>query len=135
MRSPMVTTGKVGLMFGLIMLAVPAPALAPGFILLERIEKGAWQLKPVGGGAPRKICVRSGEELLALRHVRRSCSRYVVKNAAGELTIHMTCGAAGHVRTTLRYETPRLIQIYTQGLAGGSPFSDSYEARHSGSCD
>ncbi len=135
MRSPMITTGKVGLMLALIALAVPAPAMAPGFVLLERIQKGAWLLKPIGGGAPRKICVRSGEELLALRHVSRSCSRYVVKNVASELTIHMTCGAAGHVRTTLRYETPRLVQIYTQGIADGSPFSDSYEARQSGSCD
>lgn len=134
MRSPMVATGKLGLMLGSIALAVPAPAFAPGFILLDRIEKGAWQLKPVGGGAPRKVCVRSGEELLALRHAPRSCSRYVVKNVAGELTIHMTCGAAGHVRTTLRYETPRLVQVHTQGLADGSPFSDSYEARQSGSC-
>lgn len=135
MRSPMVATGKVGLMLGLIMLAVPAPAFAPGFVLLERIQKGAWQLKPVGGGAPRKICVRSGEELLTLHHARRACSRYVVKNIADELTIHMTCGTAGHVRTTLRYETPRLVQLDTQGIEAASPFSDSYEARRSGTCD
>lgn len=134
MRSPVTKIGKVGLLVGLMALAVPAPAMAPGFAVLDRIQKGVWQLKPTDGTASRKICVRSGEELLALHHNRRSCSRYIVKNAASELTIHMTCGTAGHVRTTLRYETPRLVQIYTQGLDNGSPFSDSFEARHTSSC-
>lgn len=134
MRSPATKIGKTGLLVGLMSLAVPAPAMAPGFVLLDRIQKGAWQLKPTDGAAPHKICVRSGEELLAPRHARRNCSRYVVKDVADELTVHMTCGATGHVRTTLRYETPRLVQIYTQGLDDGSPFSDSYEARRTGGC-
>lgn len=135
MRSPGTKTGKFGLLVGLMALAVPAPAMAPGFVLLDRIQKGSWELKSVDGDTPRRLCVRSGEEMLALRHNRRSCSRYVVKNVAGELTTHKTCGTAGHVRTTLRYETPRLVQIYTQGIDDGSPFSDSFEARHRGSCD
>lgn len=135
MRSPVVNIGMISLFVGLMALTVPAPAMAPGFVLLDRIQKGSWQLKSVDGGAPRRICVRNGEELLTFHHRQRSCSRYVVKNAAGELTVHMTCGAAGHVRTTLRYETPRLVQIYTQGLDEGSPFSDSFEARRMGSCD
>lgn len=134
MPSPVTRIGKIGLLAGLMTLAVPAPAMAPGFVMLDRIQKGAWQLKPADGSAPRTICVRGGEELLTLRRDRRGCSRYVVKNTAGELTIHMTCAGAGHVRTTLRYETPRLIQIYTQGLDDGSPFSDSFEARRTGSC-
>ncbi len=114
-------------------IALPAPAAAPGFPLLAKMEKGAWQLTPPVG-AKRRICLRSGQEFFVLRHDAGQCTRFVVKNAPNELTVHLTCGPTGHVRTTLRLETPRLVQIDTQGVIDGSPFSDSFEARRVGTC-
>lgn len=119
---------------GAFALAVPAPAYAPQLMLLNQIEKGVWTLKTRPSGTTRSICLRDGRELLALRHKTAGCSRYIVENTARELTVHMTCGTGGHARTTLRYETPRLIDIDTQGLVGGSPYSDTYEARRTGPC-
>ncbi|NCP11339.1 MAG: hypothetical protein GW859_05180 [Sphingomonadales bacterium] len=125
---------KTAMATAMLALAWPAPAFAPDLLLLGRIEKGNWALRPARDGAVRNICVRSGGELLSLRHRGPGCARYVIENRAGELTVHMTCGKAGHVRTTLRYETPRLIQLDTQGLDGTAPFSESYEARRTGGC-
>ncbi len=40
----------------------------------------------------------------------------------------------GSGRTTIRVETPRLVQIETQGIADQSPFAFSAEARRIGTC-
>jgi hypothetical protein len=50
------------------------------------------------------------------------------------VTVHYTCPGSGHGRTTIRKETNRLVQIDTQGIASGSPFSRTFEARRGGSC-
>ena len=42
--------------------------------------------------------------------------------------MHYTCPGAGHGRTSIRSETNRLVQIDTQGIADGKPFSQAIEA-------
>jgi hypothetical protein len=58
----------------------------------------------------------------------------VINDGAAEVTVHYTCPGAGHGRTTIRKETNRLVQIDTQGIAGGMPFSRTFEARRGGVC-
>ncbi|HWV11659.1 MAG TPA: hypothetical protein VN110_00015, partial [Sphingobium sp.] len=62
------------------------------------------------------------------------CKRLTVDEAAKRLVVSYECGAAGTGRTNLRIETARLVQIQSQGIAGGAPFSFSMEGRRVGAC-
>lgn len=115
-------------------LIVPAAAQAPGLAMLGELERGSWAVRDRAGGAPRNICLGDARQLLQLRHPRSDCSRIVISDSAGEVTVHYTCPGAGHGRTTIRRETNRLVQIDTQGILNGAPFSDAYEARRIGPC-
>jgi hypothetical protein len=115
--------------------AVAAPAESPTLAMLDTLEKGGWELRERGGGdAVRSFCLGDARNFIQLRHPRGGCSRYVIADGAAEVTVHYTCPGAGHGRTTIRRETNRLVQIDTQGIAGGAPFSHSYEARRTGGC-
>lgn len=115
--------------------AVAAPAQAPSFAMLGTLEKGQWSLTERGSSAPAKsVCLGDATQLLQLEHKGAQCSRYSIRDTAGEVTVHYTCGRQGHGRTTVRKETPRLVQIDTQGINNGAPFSYGYEARRVGSC-
>lgn len=116
------------------LLVAPVAAQAPTLIMLGELERGSWQVRDRAGGAPRLVCLGDPRQLLQLRHPRGDCSRYVITDSAAEVTVHYTCPAAGHGRTTIRRETNRLVQIDTQGIVGGAPFSDAYEARRIGPC-
>jgi hypothetical protein len=48
--------------------------------------------------------------------------------------VHYTCPGAGHGRTTVRVETPRLVQIESQGMARNEPFAIRLEGRRTGNC-
>ena len=39
------------------------------------------------------------------------------------MTVNYSCPGAGRGRTTIRFETPRLVQIDSQGLDHGAPFA------------
>ncbi len=115
-------------------LAIPAAAQAPGLTMLGELERGLWQVRDRADGTTRNICLGDARQFLQLRHPRGDCSRLVIDDAAASVTVHYTCPAAGHGRTTIRRETNRLVQIDTQGIAGGAPFSDAFEARRTGPC-
>lgn len=115
-------------------LVVPAAAQAPGLAMLSGLERGSWQVRDRAGGTPRTVCLGDARQFLQLRHPRSDCSRIVITDSAAEVTVHYTCPGAGHGRTTIRRETNRLIQIDTQGIVGGAPFSDAFEARRMGAC-
>lgn len=118
------------------LLAAAAPAQAPSFAMLGTLEKGQWSLVERGGsGATKNICLGDATQLLQTEHRGAQCSRYTIRDEAGEVTVHYTCGGkTGHGRTTVRKETPRLIQVDTQGIANGQPFSFAYEGRRTGGC-
>ena len=117
--------------------AMPVAAQAPGLAMLGTLERGQWQLRDRDEAlAPvRNLCLGDARLLLQLRHERAQCSRYVIEDEARSVTIHYTCPGAGHGRTTIRKETSRLVQIDTQGIANGAPFSIAYEARRIGPCN
>ena len=126
-------TASALLVAGLASVAVPAQA--PALAMLDTLEKGRWELRERSGEAMlRSFCLGDARSLIQLQHARGGCSRYVIADGDAEVTVHYTCPGAGHGRTTIRRETNRLVQIDTQGIAGGAPFSHAYEARRSGGC-
>ena len=125
-------------LFGLLLigaLCAAAPVRAPELAVLTRIETGQWQLKEPGATAvARSVCAADPAVLLQLGHSGAQCSRFVIADAPDIATIHYTCPGAGHGRTTITMETPRLLRIQTQGIAGGAPFDLDYEGRRIGPC-
>jgi hypothetical protein len=115
--------------------ATAVPAQAPSLAMLDRLEKGSWQLRERGQDAVlQTICVGDARRMIQIQHPRATCSRYVIEDTPNSVTVHYTCPGAGHGRTTIRSETNRLVQIDTQGIAEGKPFSQAIEARRTGGC-
>ncbi|QIQ88292.1 MAG: hypothetical protein G9473_14095 [Erythrobacter sp.] len=114
--------------------ALPAAAQGDGLAMLGSLAKGEWTIKSRDGSAERKVCVRSGEELIQLRHEDRNCSRFVVEDEPSKVTVQYTCPGNGYGRTSIRRETDTLVQIESQGIASGLPFEFAAEARRTGSC-
>jgi hypothetical protein len=114
---------------------VPAIAQTPSLAMLDGLERGQWVLRDRDNPATtRSYCVTDFRQLLQLQHQGRQCTRTVLENSASAVTVHYSCPGAGHGRTTIRRETNRLVQIDTQGIASGAPFSLAYEARRTGTC-
>ena len=131
--SPFVRYGLMAL--GLVGAATAVPAQAPSLAMLDRLEKGSWQLRERGKDAVvQTICVGDARRMIQIQHPRSTCSRYIIEDTPNSVTVHYTCPGAGHGRTTIRSETNRLVQIDTQGIAEGRPFSQAIEARRTGGC-
>jgi hypothetical protein len=115
-------------------LLTPAAAQAPSLAMLTGLDDGKWEVRPRDGSAVRRLCVQSGLELIQLQHGQSNCSRFVVEDDATSVTVQYTCRGNGYGRTTVRRETASLVQIDSQGIAGGLPFQFSAEARRVGAC-
>ncbi len=113
---------------------VPLLAQSGSAAMLGALTKGEWTVRFRDGQPDRKICVRSGQELVQLRHTARNCSRFVVEDAGSQVTVQYTCPSDGYGRTSIRRETAALVQIESQGIAGELPFQLTAEARRTGSC-
>ena len=122
----------VGVLAGLSV--APAVAQAPTLAMLDGLEHGLWELKFRNGDDSRRICLRSGRELIQIRHSEPDCSRFVVEDGANVVTVQYTCKGNGYGRTNLRRETSRLVQIESQGIVDGLPFQFAAEARRVGAC-
>lgn len=118
------------------MLGVSAPVLAQsgGLEMLRNLSKGEWTVKFRDGSPDAKICLKTGDELIQIKHVQSNCSRFVVEDAAAKVTVQYTCPGDGYGRTDIRRETGSLVQIESQGIASGLPFQLTAEARRTGSC-
>ncbi|MDR6835068.1 MULTISPECIES: hypothetical protein [unclassified Sphingopyxis] len=115
--------------------ATAVPAQAPSLAMLDRLEKGSWQLRERGSEAVfQTVCVGDARRMIQIQHPRANCSRYIIEDTPKSVTVHYTCPGAGHGRTSIRSETNRLVQIDTQGIADGKPFSQAIEARRAGPC-
>ena len=118
----------------MLLLALPAAAQAPELAMLDSLEKGVWTLRPRDGDSQQRICVRSGSDFIQLRHREPGCSRFVVEDGADEVVVQYTCRGNGYGRTSVRREGRSVVQIRSEGIVDGAPFSIAGEARHSGSC-
>lgn len=115
-------------------IAAPLLAQGNGLAMLGTLTKGEWTIKHRDGTPDRKICVRSGQELIQLRHREAGCNKFVVEDGAAKVTVQYTCPGNGYGRTSIRRETTTLVQLESQGIQGGLPFQFLAEARRTGSC-
>ena len=111
-------------------------AIAQGvqLAMLDRLEPGMWELKMRDGGRSERLCLDDGRRLIQLRHPQVPCRQFVVEDAASAVTVSYTCTGQGSGRTRLRFESPRLVQIESSGIANKLPFDVIAEARRVGSC-
>jgi len=131
------STGFLALAAGLGFLVPQIPVVAQdsGLAMLDGLTKGAWTVRLRGESTPRRICVRTGRELIQIRHRQNGCNRFVVEDGASEVTVQYACAGDGYGRTNIRRETAGLVQIESQGIAGGLPFELTAEARRVGNCN
>lgn len=115
-------------------LSVPVLAQGEGLAMLGTLTKGEWTIKQRGGAPDRKICVRSGAELIQLVHRESGCSQYVVEDGTARVTVQYTCPGNGYARTSIRKETGALVQLESQGIHNGMPFEIIAEGRRTGTC-
>ena len=115
-------------------LAMPVLAQGNGLAMLGTLTKGEWTIKQRGGAPDRKICVKSGAELIQLMHRESGCSRFIVEDGTARVTVQYTCPGNGYGRTSIRRETGALVQLESQGIHGGMPFQMTAEGRRTGPC-
>ena len=116
-------------------LAIPALAQSGSLAMLGSLTKGEWTVTYRDGSAARKICVRSGLELIRLQHAdANNCSRYVVDDDPTRVRVQYTCRGNGYGNTNIRRETSSLVQIQSEGFESGIPFQFDAEARRTGTC-
>lgn len=113
---------------------MPATAQAPELAMLSTLDRGSWTFSLRSNGPTERICMRTGREFIQLRHRQPGCEQFVVQDEADEVTVQYTCRGNGYGRTTIRKEGDRLVQIRSQGIRAGSPFSVEGEARYAGRC-
>jgi hypothetical protein len=116
------------------LLTFPSAAQAPELAMLGTLEKGNWVLRERNGSERQRVCVRTGRELIQLRHRQPGCSQLIVQDEPDEVTVQYTCRGNGYGRTTIRREGSALVQIRSQGLLNGAPFTLDGEARRQGAC-
>lgn len=117
------------------LVALPAHGQRPQLTMLDELEHGGWELRERGGdGEVRNICLDHARRLIQLRHPGLPCSSVVVEDTSAQVTVQYTCRGQGYGRTQIRRETNRLIQIDSQGIVNGLPFSYAGEGRRTGAC-
>jgi hypothetical protein len=116
-------------------LAVAAPVAAPTLAALARIEPGQWQFKPLDSDTPpRSVCIGDPRPLLQFGHGGAQCQHTVLVNDANLATVSYVCPGTGHGQTNVKVATQRNFNLETQGILGGAPFDEQYEARRTGDC-
>jgi hypothetical protein len=105
-----------------------------GTPMLARLESGQWELRGPGNARIGAICLGNPILLTQPRHGAAACTRDVIAADENSMTVNYSCPGAGRGRTTIRIETPRLVQIDSQGLDHGAPFAMRAEARRVGAC-
>lgn len=116
------------------LLLAPAAAQAPSLAMLDQLQRGEWELRFRDGTPTRKICVRTGRELVQLRHPKRECTQYVVDDKPSEVTVQYTCPGNGYGLTNIRKETGSLAQIKSSGMVVSRAFDFMAEGRRIGRC-
>jgi hypothetical protein len=116
----------------LLLAASPAATQRPG--PLAQVEPGRWELRGAGGGAIGALCL--GDPLLLAQPLRppQPCASEIISTDGHEVTVSYVCPGMGRGRTLIRVETPRLVQIDSQGLSNGAPFALRAQARRTGPC-
>ncbi len=102
---------------------------------LGALQPGQWQLRPINADTPPKtLCLGDPRLLLQLRHGDLACNRFTIINEGSHAVVHYSCPGRGNGRTSIRVETPRVVQIESQGIADKAPFEIAYEGRRISDC-
>ena len=116
-------------------LSAAAPIEAPLPAALASLQPGQWALRSRDGSAPPKmLCLGDPRVLLQVRHNGPACSKVVLSSTGGAVVVNYSCLGGSNGRTEIRVETPRVIQIESQGIEAKAPFEWSYEGRRIGEC-
>jgi len=116
-------------------IAGPAQGQRPALAMLDALEHGRWELRLRGDSTGvEQICLGDARRLIQLRHPALACEQLVVEDTPGAVTVQYTCRGRGYGRTHIRRESSRLVQIDSQGIANGLPFSFAAEGRRVGDC-
>lgn len=123
-------------MLAVLTIAGPAMGAGPSLAMLDQLSPGRWEVRfREAGLQPQRLCVANGHGLIQLRHPGAACERFVVEGGPGQVVVQYTCKGRGYGRTRIRKESAQLVQIDSQGIAGGLPFEFSAEARRVGDCN
>lgn len=128
------TVARTILLVGVLSAGGALAAQADALAMLTKLQRGQWTVTSRDGGPSRTICLGDPAQLIQLRHSGSACSRFVVEDSADKVAVQYTCRGNGYGRTSIRKETPTLLQIESQGIAGGLPFQFKAEARRTGAC-
>lgn len=118
-------------------LAASAPTAGQkrSLAMLDSLADGRWEMRVRGERAsPQRMCLQDGRQLIQLRHADLNCERTIVEDTSDAVTVQYTCRGQGYGRTHIRRETPQLVQLDSQGVAGGLPFEFTAEVRRVGEC-
>ena len=123
---------SMALSAGLLFAAWPAATQQPG--PLAQVERGQWEVRGANGAAIGTLCL--GDPLLLAHplHTPQPCNAEIQAADGHVVTVGFVCPGMGRGRTLLRVETPRLVQIDTQGISNGVPFALRAQARRTGAC-
>ena len=122
---------------GVLALMVSGPVFGqkPPLAMLDQLEKGRWEMRIRDkAGEVEQLCLNSARSFIQLRHPRAICERMTISDDINAVTVQYTCHGQGYGRTSIRRESNGLIQIDSQGIAGGLPFAFIAEARRVGDC-
>ncbi len=116
--------------------AVPAYAVATGGLpSLAKLETGRWQVRDLDSGTERRsICIGDPMQLAQIEHDGPLCATEVIESGPTGGTVRYTCAGRGFGHSTLKVETPRAVNIVTQGISANRPFSFRAQARRTGDC-
>lgn len=116
-------------------MAVPVQGQKPALAMLDQLDAGRWELRERGaGGDVESLCLDNGRALIQLRHAGFACSSVIVQDEPHEVTVQYTCRGHGYGRTHIRRESNSLVQLDSQGIVNGLPFSFAAEGRRAGTC-
>ncbi len=116
-------------------LFTPASAQAPDLGRLESLQSGEWTIRDRETRSSSRICLKSGTELIRLRHGSDgACKNYLVEDGPSRIAVQYSCRKSSYGLTTIRRESSTLVQVTSEGMSNGRPFSFSAEARRTGAC-
>jgi hypothetical protein len=104
--------------------------------VFARLEPGLWELREFGNpAAPRRsLCLADPQVLMQIEHRGMPCTSVVLADRRESATVHYTCPASGYGRTSVRWMSPRLITVDTQGIRDNRPFAYRADARRLRNC-
>jgi hypothetical protein len=104
--------------------------------VFSRTEPGLWELHEFGNpSAPRlTLCLADPQVLMQVEHRGLPCSSLVLADDKQSATVHYTCPASGYGRTSVRWISPRVITVDTQGIRDKRPFAYRADARRVRGC-